>query len=507
MAKETANTIVITTQLGEVRGVRQDDTLQFRSLPYAQPPVGDLRFLPPRKPASWAGTLDATQFPNRCIQPPDGGIFGQPVGKLDEDCLYLNIVTPSVEGAHRPVLFWIHGGGFTQGSANGYDGSVLATQGDVVVVTINYRLGLLGFLDLAPFGDAYSGSANNGIRDQVFALRWVQDNIADFGGDASNVTIFGESAGGASVLTLLATPSADGLYHKAIAHSPGATDTESSSPVSELVEHLTAAEQEVVSKLTKFSTVELLALQEKLPGVGAAIDHVVVTRSPSEAIKDRGKAGVPLIAGTNRDEGTLFSALFAMFLGDPSSMMQGIAQSVTAGMDPKPFLDALATHYETTDKMVILERVFDAMFLKAAIESVTQATQAGQGGWLYQFDYATTKPLLGRDLGATHAAEIPFTFNRFNSKSSEQIFGYDHADSVAAELAQRWSDTVIQFAKTGEPNGAGLPAWPKYEPTIRETMVLDETSRIERDLNRDLRQLWEGALADQETSAQVVDGE
>ena len=489
------HSIIVSTQFGDVKGLRQNDVMHFRGLPYAQPPTGDLRFSAPQRPEPSSELIDATQFPNRCVQAPSG-IFGQAIGTTSEDCLYLNIVTPNTDGSDRPVMFWIHGGGFTQGSANGYDGTMLAIQGDVVVVTINYRLGILGFLDLSPFGDDYAGTANNGMRDQVLALEWVRDNIADFGGNPKNVTIFGESAGGASVLTLLATPTADGLFHKAIAHSPGTTETPPANHVDGLLEHLDTTKDLVVDKLNGMSAEELFALQELLSDFGAAIDGTIVTRSPNEAIRDRGAQGVPLIAGTNRDEGTFFSALFALFAPNAAAeFLDGMARAVTAGADPQPFIDALRAENPSADDMKILERIFDAMFLKAALGSATQATLAGNGGWLYRFDYATTKPVFGRSVGATHAAEIPFTFNRFNSPDPGELIGYDGKDPIARELAQRWSDTLIAFVRTGDPNGAGLPTWPHYDSESRATMVLDAMPRIDHDLNRDLRELWEKVLS------------
>ena len=498
MSEESSSSTVVSTQFGDLRGLHTSGVLHFRGIPYAAPPTGELRFKAPRDPKGWTDVQDATQFPNRCVQAPGGGIFGDAIGTPSEDCLYLNIVTPSIEGSHRPVMFWIHGGGFTQGSANEYDGSMLAIQGDVVVVTVNYRLGILGFLDLSSFGEEYGGSANNGMRDQVLALKWVRDNIANFGGDPGNVTIFGESAGGASVLTLLATPSADGLYHKAIAHSPGTTDTPPADHVGGLHENLDVPKDQVVKKLNGMSIVELQSLQQALSDFGAAIDGVVVTRSPNDAIRDRGNQGVPLIAGTNRDEGTFFSALFAMFAPDAAAdLTDGLARAVTAGADPEPFLSALRTEYPTADDLKILERVFDTMFLKAAVGSVTQATLEGNGGWLYRFDYATTEPVFGQDVGATHAAEIPFTFNRFSSENPGMIPGYKSDDEVAHDIAQRWSATLIAFAKTGNPNGAGLPNWPNYDTEKRQTLVLDANSRIEQDLNRKLRELSEQAVANQ----------
>ena len=496
---EDSDAVVISTRLGDVQGLHQSGTLHFRSLPYAQSPTGDLRFKAPQPPEAWTGVRDATQFPNRCIQAADGGLFGEAIGALSEDCLYLNVVTPSTEGSHRPVMFWIHGGGFTQGSANGYDGSMLASQGDVVVVAINYRLGLLGFLDLSTLGEDYAGSANNGMLDQVAALRWVQNNIADFGGDPGNVTIFGESAGGASVLTLLATPSADGLYHKAIAHSPGTTETPPSNHVDDLIKILDTPKELVVQKLNGLPAAEVFALSNQIPDVsmGSTIDGIVVTRTPYDAIRDRKELGVPLIVGTNRDEGTFFTALFKMVAPNiASTLVDGMARAVTAGADPQPLLDALHTEYPAADDMEILERVFDAMFLKAALGSATQATEAGKGGWLYRFDYATTEPVFGSDVGATHAAEIPFTFNRFNSTHPEGMFGYDPSDAVARDLAQRWSDTLIMFAKTGDPNGAGLPEWPNYDTEMKYTMVLDAESSVKQDPSRNMRELLEKVVTD-----------
>ena len=487
--------VTVNTRLGEIRGVETAGVWHFRGVRYAQPPVRERRFLAPLAAPPWTGTWDATGFPNRCMQA-DNGILGEPVGATSEDCLFLNIVTPAVEGAHRPVLFWIHGGGFTAGFANEYDGSMLAAQGDVVVVAINYRLGLFGFLDLEPLGDEFAGSASNGLRDQVLALEWVRDNIADYGGDPGNVTIFGESAGGHSVHALLATPDADGLYHKAIAHSPGTVNTRPADLVTPLTTELGVPPSGLVDSLRAMSADELLAAQGKVPGVGAVIDRTVVTRSTDDAIMERGPRGVPLIAGTNRDEGKFFTALYAMFAPGSQPPDQGVARAVTAGADPSRYIDALKARHPDADAMEIYERIWDAMFLKAATGSAERATTAGVGGWLYRFDLPTTVDFLGRDVGATHGAEIPFTFNRFNSDDPGSMIFYDPEDPVVRSLSQRWSDTVIAFARTGEPNGAGLPHWPRYDAESRQTLVLDAEARVERDPNRAERELWESALGD-----------
>ena len=245
------------------------------------------------------------------------------------------------------MLVWIHGGGFALGSANEYDGSMLAAQGDVVVVTINYRLGLLGFLDLSPLGEEFAGSASNGFRDQILALQWVRDNIADYGGDPGNVTVFGGSAGGHSVHALLAAPSADGLFHKAIAHSPGTVNTPPDDLLTPLAAELGLEGNALLAHLRAMSAGAFLAVQGAVgTGVGG-MDGTVVTRSTNAAILERGAQGVPLIAGTNRDEGTLFSVGF-----DPAThgaSERRIARFVTAGADPAPYLNALTATYPAAE--------------------------------------------------------------------------------------------------------------------------------------------------------------
>ena len=222
---------------------------------------------------------------------------------------------------------------------------------------------------------------------------------------------------------------------------------------------------------------------------GAGIDGTVVTRSTNEAIVERGARGVPLIAGTNRDEGTFFTALYAMFDPNFQAPNQELARAVTAGSDPSPYIDALKAQHPDADAMEIREHIWGAMFLKAAPGSTERATAAGPGGWLYRFDLPTTVKFLGREVGATHAAEVPFTFNRFNSDDPGSIVFYDPEDPIVRDLSQRWSDTVIAFARTGEPNGAGLPHWPRYDAEGRQTLALDANTRIERDPNRAEREL------------------
>ena len=473
----------IGTKLGKVVGLSNGNVQVFRGIRYAEPPTGERRFVPPVAASGWDGTLDATAFPNRAMQPPVGtDLLGPPApGELNEDCLSLNIYTPSTEGNHRPVLFWIHGGSFTGGSANEYDGSVLAEQGDVVVVIINYRLGVFGFLDLSKLGDEFAGSASNGIRDQVLALEWVRDNIADYGGDPGNVTIFGESAGGHSVHAILAAPSADGLYHKAIAHSPGVANAPPDDFTPQLATRLEIEPSGLIDALRALSTEELLEAQIALnPSGGGNIDGTVVTRSTHEAILERGAAGVPLIAGTNLDEGTLFSFLI------PADFYDVIGQRL-AGAE---HLAALKAAYPDDSPREHFERIWVDMLRRASIGTTERATAAGPGGWLYRFDLAATRTVGGVELGATHGAEIAFTFNAFAGSNPDPALGYDKSDPVVRKLAENWSNTVIAFARTGNPNGAGLPEWPRYSAEDWRCLILDANPRVEANLDVKDHKRW-----------------
>lgn len=480
----------IDTKLGKIAGLQNGNVLVFRGIRYGEPPTGNRRFLPPVAASGWEGTLAATGFPNRAMQRPAPAELGpSPAGEQNEDCLFLNIYTPSVEGNHRPVLVWIHGGGLKAGSGNDNDGSVLAEQGDVVVVAINYRLGFFGFLDLSKYGDEFDGSVSNGFRDQILALEWVRDNISDYGGDSGNVTIFGESAGGRSVLTLLAAPSADGLFHRAIAHSPGPVNAPPDDLTPQLAAHLKIEPSDLVDALRALSAKDLLAMQIALGNnVSAGIDGTVVTRSTNEAIRDRGAAGVPLIAGSNRDEGTFFSALIPA--GFHEMLGPQIARDTVAGADPTEYLAALKAAYPEDTPRQHFERLWGDRFRRSSVGATVSATTAGPGGWLYRFDLPTHETFNEVELGATHTCEIPFTFNTFADPNQDVGRFYDRNDPVVRELAEKWSNTIIAFARTGNPNGAGLPEWPRYSAEDRRSLILDRKSRIEANLDAKDRKRW-----------------
>lgn len=484
---------MLTTGQGAVRGVERHDVRQFRGLRYGETPTGPLRFRPPVAAAQWSdgweGTLDATTFANRAMQPPMAPVFGGAgPGRPDEDCLFLNVFTPTTDGADRPVLCWIHGGAYRDGSANDYNGSVLAAQGDVVVVAINYRLGAFGFLDLAPLDPSYAGSAANGIRDQILALEWIRDHIADFGGDPENVTIFGESAGGGSVMGILAAPDADGLYRRAIAHSPGGVNVATRGEWAERLASALEGDGSPIERLLAASAQRLLDVQVASQFTGGTIDGTVITRHPVDAIRERGAAGVPLVVGTNRDEGTLFTIGLRNDPATLDAMTRNAAIEVTRAGDVDQYLADLADRFPGDDEHRRAVRVWTDLFRRTSVDAAGAATAAGVGGWLYRFDLPTT--IANGQLGATHAAEIAFTFNWFGADRPMGFAMYDRDDPALIDLATRWSGTIVAFARSGDPNCGALPHWSRYDADDRVCLMLDDRTRIERDPDGADRNRW-----------------
>lgn len=482
--------VVIQTRLGSVRGRQRDGLMTFQGIRYGRAPVGDRRFKRAEPEGGWAGVYDATRFGASSFQQ---GIVSQ-AEVMHEDCLFLNVATPAADGQRRPVLFWIHGGGFRAGSGDSCDGGMLVRQGDVVIVSINYRLGLMGFLKLEGFGEEFSASAAAGITDQILALEWVRDNIEDYGGDPDNVTIFGESAGAGAVNAIMTVPEADGLYHKAIAHSGGAPAVPPPDNTATLLAALDVPRSRLIERLQSLMPAELLALQEKTEFRAAGIDGVVVTRTTPEAIAASGTGGVPYIAGTNRDEGTLFSAVLPpeAFI----AMTQGSLPEVLPGKDPTAYLEGLRREYR--DRKSVGEQLVNDFVRRPSVLNTRAATEAGAGGWLYRFDLPCNaeraefggRELNVEDLGATHACEIPFTFNTYAMPDSSRPLLHDPGDPVVRDLAQRWSDTILAFARTGNPNGAGLPEWPQHDVHSKSCLVLDRECSIQHDVDALHEGLW-----------------
>jgi len=482
-----------TTAHGNIEGVERAGVEQYRGIRYGEAPVAERRFREPVAARSWHdgwdGTLDATTFRNRAMQPPMSAVFGGAgPGDNDEDCLFLNVFRPVGDGDDLPVLCWIHGGSYTTGSANDYNASIIAAQGDVVVVAINYRLGAFGFLDVSPFDASYAGSAANGIRDQILALEWIRDNIADFGGDPGDVTIIGESAGAGSVLGIMAAPAADGLYQRAVANSPGGINVATGGSWAERIADALGSDGAHLDRLLAASAQELLDAQISLQFAGGTIDGTVVTRHPVDAIRERGAAGVPLVVGTNLDEGTLFTLPVRNQPEVLAATTRSLATQVTRDGDVESYLTALSERFPADDAYARANRVWVDLFRRTAVEAAAAATDAGPGGWLYRLDLPTT--LGGDALGATHSADVTLTFNWLASERPMGYSLYDREDPTAIDLAQRWSDTILAFARTSDPNGAGLPPWRRYSEDDRACLVLDTAIEVQDDPDGHDRERW-----------------
>ena len=459
---------MIETRLGPVTGTETDGVHVYLGVPYARPPIGERRWLPPEPPEPWHD-LDATQHGNRCLQTPYHEVLSgfELHGEESEDCLYLNIYTPGHTG-NRPVMVWIHGGAYIQGSANEYDGARLAEENDVVVVAINYRLGIFGFLDLSVFGDEYAGSASLGIQDQIAALRWVQDNIRDYGGDPTCVTIFGESAGGGSVLALMSAPAASGLFHRAAALSPGETLNPPVNNITPLATHADVPETALLAHLKTLSGEALKDLQVRgIYNAAISVDGKVITQTTSNAL--RAQASVPLIIGSCRDEGTLFAPIVA----PEHAEIVAYGLAITAGNgDAALYLKRRDEIMADDDLAARIDRTWTDMFRGSVLRCAQAATEGGSNGWVYNFDVPTDHAL-----GVTHGSDIPFAFNQLVPES----LLFHPITEENQRIAQLWSGTLARFARTGNPNGGELPEWPPYDGDSRACLVLDHNPHIAND--------------------------
>ncbi len=496
--------VIIKTTKGEIKGVQESNYQCFLGIPFAKPPIGDLRFREPQPMDSWESIKDTTQFGSI---PPQNYKDIPPINqKEDEDCLYLNIWTPAADDKARPVMVWIYGGAFVIGasSRDRLNGARLAVHGDVVVVNFNYRLGVLGFLNLSGI------PPNIGVLDQVAALKWVQENIDRFGGDPNNVTIFGESAGGASVAILLAIPASRGLFHKAImesgtAHPTGFRPKRAREGAERFLSKL-HIEKEKIDELRKVPLKKIIRAQKRIAGgvvqVGDVpfrpfIDGKIIPEDPIEIIRKGKSSNVPIIIGSNNDELAFISRLLNQAVDDSvkKSIMDIVqAQIQSLGIEKKKLDKLIKIYKEVMEKKhpknsfkYLDAFISDYMFGIPIIRNIEAYVKYQSNIYCYIFTYGS------RTNGAAfHTIEIPFVFGNLDTTDTQ--IGAIGSGEEEVKLAKNVMDAWVTFARIGNPNHNGLPEWPTYDLKRRATMMLGINSKVEDDPIKDIRKAWDDII-------------
>lgn len=499
---------VATVSQGQIAGYSENGVYIYKGIPYAKA----ARFMAPEAPEAWQGVRSCRNYGPTCPQGVRQGwqndeiafAFNWDDGYPGEDCLRANVWTPAkgADGGRRPVMVWLHGGGFAAGSGQelpGYDGASLARKGDVVVVTLNHRLNVLGFLDLSDFGPEYAVSGNAGLLDLVAALNWVRDNAEAFGGDPGNVTIFGQSGGGGKVSTLCATPAAKGLFHKAVVQS-GSTLSTMTSEMSRRIGRETVRQLGLsagnIGEISKIPYEKLLAAgtaavetvrkqAEAENGTGGAfifgwaptVDGAVLPRQPFADGAPEQSRDIPMMIGTTRCEFSP-STYVPMFRNADTEMAVGFLRQRYGQEGADHIIAAYAKAYPGYRPVDLID--FDTTFRPNAVRQADiKAAQGGAPVYMYLFTWES--PVLDGALRSTHCMEIPFVFA--NAKIHASMTG---GGAQAETLAGRMSDAWIAFARTGNPNTPSLPHWPAYTPDQRATMFFDNDCAVRNGHDREL---------------------
>ena len=499
----SSSVAVAQTANGKVAGYIQDGVTIFKGIPYAKAN----RFEAPIQADSWEGIRSCRQYGPVSPQGARSGwandeiafAFNWNDGVQGEDCLRLNVWTPALDSRKRPVMVWLHGGGYSAGSGQelpSYDGTSLAFAEDVVVVSINHRLNVLGFLDLSAYGEKYAKSANAGLLDIVASLKWVRDNIAAFGGDPSNVTIFGQSGGGGKVTTLLATPCAKGLFHKAIVQSGSMLRTMESKYSRKIgiatVRNL-GLDASSIDKISEVPYGELLAAGEKaiaqvkaeadrdgvasfIFGWAPTVDGAVLPSQPFDPQAPAMSADIPMIIGTTRHEFSMTTYVPALRNAGREEVI-GILKG-RYGEGTERFLELFAKAYPGSKPADMLDA--DFVFRPSAIEqALRKSLQGAAPVYMYMFNWES--PVLDGILRSTHCMEIPFVFNNADRHASMTGGG-----AQAMELASKMSHCWAEFARCGKPSAEGLPEWEPFEAEKRAVMFFDNTCKMSYSHDKEL---------------------
>ncbi len=498
------------TQYGKVRGTVSGDIKIFKGIPYGAATGGKNRFMPPVKPTSWTGVRDALAWGPTAPQmpaPQNAAATGRANRPAEsEDCLVINVFTPSLApSSKRPVMVWLHGGGFSTGSGSGAntDGTNLAQSGDVVVVSLNHRLNVLGFTYLGEqAGSDFALSGGIGLLDIVQALQWVRDNIANFGGDPNLVTIFGQSGGGRKVSTLMSMPSAQGLFHRTIVES-GAVLRLKTPDEAILYSNLLLAElglrkdqvrdlQAVpLDRLLAANAAALKKTDQTAPGYTAntpMIDGKAIPIHPWDPAAPAISAKIPLLIGWARTEETLYDRPTPETLAlDEAGLKARAAKRL--GIDPTPVIDVYRkAHPEASPwDLYILIATDHPRGVYSRELARRKVAQASGAAYVYRFDWET--PEGGGHMRSPHAVEVPFVFRNI-SVAGALVSKRPDAYALSEKISAAW----VAFARTGNPNTKGLPHWPAYSAATRDTMLFNNELRVEQDPDKGPRQIMEKVL-------------
>jgi para-nitrobenzyl esterase len=505
VAAETAEAVA-ETSAGKVRGTMSGDVKVFKGIPYGGTTAGGNRFMPPVKPVAWTGTRETLAYGPTAPQLVAGGNVRAGIPEASEDCLVLNVFTAALSGGEkRPVMVWLHGGGFSTGSGSGpiLDGTSLAHTSNVVVVTINHRLNVFGFTYLGEqAGPDFALSGGVGMLDIVAALQWVRDNISQFGGDPNLVTIFGQSGGGRKVATLMAMPSAQGLYHRAIIESGAVlrlTTQEDAIHATELLLAELGLQPGQARELQNVPLARLLAANEEVlkkitprePGYtpnSPMVDGKALPTHPWDPVGPAMSAKIPLLIGWARTEETLFDRPTAETLAlDEAGLKQRAANRL--GMDPDRVIETYRKAYPKASPwdLYILIATDHPRGTYARELAKRKAAEGAAAAFVYRFDWET--PEGGGHMRSPHTIEIPFVFNNIKI-AGPLISKMPEAYTLAEKVSASW----VAFARTGNPNTPKLPKWPTYSAKSRDTMLFNNQSRVEQDPDREPRLIMEQVL-------------
>jgi para-nitrobenzyl esterase len=518
---------VAKTSGGMIAGVANGDALCFLGIPYGGSTAGASRFMPPRPPQPWAGVLDAKRYGDTCPQVPLGlspfakksapgepppaptamqrqlaMLFSRPnpEPKQSEDCLVVNVWTPALDAANRPVMVWLHGGGFAVGSGSNpaYNGARLAAAENVVVVSINHRLNVFGYLYLGEVaGDAFAESGNVGMLDIVAALRWVRDNIAAFGGNADNVTIFGESGGAGKVSVMCAMPAAKGLFHKAIMQSgPCLKIAEKASGTAiarQLLKDLGLSANQI-PVLQRMDALQLSAAAEAAEvkvvprvlgfgpmGLSPLVDGVVLPHHPFDTVASPESINVPFMVGSTQDEAVLFAGPFPKW-GQFTEADIVEHMRPAAGARAQQAVDLYKKIYPADSPSYLLVDMITDFWMRQSANRVAELKAIQKGA--PAFVYVLTWPI-NSDLRTPHGTDVALAFN--NVAASSVIGSAPNAQQVADQMSASWA----AFARTGNPNTAKIPRWPAYALATRANMLFNTQSRLVDDYGKEARKFWE----------------